>query len=96
MTAQVNAESALAYQVLHDPVTGLANRVALMDRLSQALLALERQPGRLAVLYVDLDHFKEINDTFGHDAGDQVLQRDRASAIAALRVNFRHRRPHRR
>ncbi len=74
VTAQVNAENALAYQVLHDPVTGLANRVALMDRLSQALLALERQPGRLAALYVDLDHFKQINDSFGHDAGDQVLR----------------------
>ena len=73
VTAQIKAENALAYQVLHDPVTGLANRVALMDRLSQALAALERQPGRLAVLFVDLDHFKEINDSFGHDAGDQVL-----------------------
>ena len=73
ITAQVTAENALAYQALHDPVTGLANRVALMDRLSQALAGLERQPGRLAVLYVDLDHFKEINDSFGHDAGDQVL-----------------------
>ena len=73
VTAQIKAENALAYQVLHDPVTGLANRVALMDRLSQALASLERQPGRLAVLYVDLDHFKAINDSFGHDAGDQVL-----------------------
>ena len=73
VTAQIKAENALAYQVLHDPVTGLANRVALMDRLSQALGALEREPGRLAVLYVDLDHFKAINDAFGHDAGDQVL-----------------------
>jgi diguanylate cyclase (GGDEF)-like protein/PAS domain S-box-containing protein len=73
VTAQVKAEDALAYQVLHDPVTGLANRVALMDRLSQALVSLERQPGRLAVLFVDLDHFKEINDSFGHEAGDQVL-----------------------
>ena len=73
ITAQIKAEKALAYQVLHDPVTGLANRVALMDRLSQSLAALERQPGRLAVLYVDLDHFKQINDSFGHDAGDQVL-----------------------
>jgi len=73
VTAQIKAEKALAYQVLHDPVTGLANRAALMDRLSQALAALERQPGRLAVLFVDLDHFKEINDSFGHDAGDQVL-----------------------
>ena len=73
VTAQIKAEKALAYQVLHDPVTGLANRVALMDRLSQALASLERQPGRLAVMYVDLDHFKRINDSFGHDAGDQVL-----------------------
>ncbi len=73
VTAQVKAENALAYQVLHDPVTGLANRAALMDRLFQALAALERQPGRLAVLYVDVDHFKAINDSFGHAAGDQVL-----------------------
>ena len=73
VTAQIKAEKALAYQVLHDPVTGLANRAALMDRLSQALAALERQPGRLAVLFVDLDHFKAVNDSFGHDAGDQVL-----------------------
>ena len=73
VTAQVRAENALAYQVLHDPVTGLANRAALMDRMSQALASLDRQPGRLAVLYVDLDHFKEINDSFGHAAGDQVL-----------------------
>jgi len=73
VTAQIKAEHALAYQVVHDPVTGLANRVALMDRLSQALLTLERQSGRVAVLYVDLDHFKEINDSFGHDVGDQVL-----------------------
>ena len=73
VTAQIRAEKALAYQVLHDPVTGLANRAALMDRLSEALAALERQPGQLAVLFVDLDHFKAINDSFGHDAGDQVL-----------------------
>jgi len=73
VTAQIKAENALAYQVLHDPVTGLANRFALMDRLKQALIAMERLPGRLAVLFVDLDHFKEVNDSFGHDAGDQVL-----------------------
>jgi diguanylate cyclase (GGDEF)-like protein/PAS domain S-box-containing protein len=73
VTAQIKAENALAYQVLHDPVTGLANRAALMDRLPQALFALDREPGQLAVLYVDLDHFKAINDAFGHDAGDQVL-----------------------
>jgi diguanylate cyclase (GGDEF)-like protein/PAS domain S-box-containing protein len=73
VTAQVNAEKALAHQVLHDPLTGLANRLALMDRLPQALLAMERHPSRLAVMFVDLDNFKEINDSFGHDAGDLVL-----------------------
>jgi diguanylate cyclase (GGDEF)-like protein/PAS domain S-box-containing protein len=73
ITAQVEAEKALAYQALHDPVTGLANRAAFMDRLAQAVLDLERHPSALAVLFVDLDHFKEINDSFGHDAGDHVL-----------------------
>src|SRR5665213_1173424 len=73
VTAQIKAENALAYQVLHDPVTGLVNRFALLDRLAQALTAMERLPGRVAVLFVDIDHFKEVNDSFGHDAGDQVL-----------------------
>ena len=73
ITAQIEAEKALAYQALHDPVTGLANRPAFMDRLAQALLELERHPSALAVLFVDLDHFKEINDSYGHDAGDHVL-----------------------
>src|SRR5581483_6385733 len=58
---------------LQDPATGVANRIALTDRLSQALLALERQPGQVALLFIDLDNFKTINDTLGHDVGDQVL-----------------------
>jgi len=73
VTAQVVAERALAHQALHDPVTGLANRVALMDRLAQALVALERRPGRVGLLFIDLDNFKDINDSLGHDAGDRVL-----------------------
>jgi diguanylate cyclase (GGDEF)-like protein/PAS domain S-box-containing protein len=73
VTAQIKAEEALAHQVLHDPVTGLANRISLLDRLRQALVAMERLPGRVAVLFVDLDHFKEVNDSLGHEAGDQVL-----------------------
>ncbi len=73
MTAQVLAEQALAHQALHDAVTGLANRLALMDRLSQALVALDRTHGRVGLIFVDLDNFKAINDSLGHDAGDRVL-----------------------
>ncbi len=73
VTAQIKAERDLAYQVLHDSVTGLANRYCLMDRLTQALVAMERRSGHLAILFLDLDHFKEVNDTYGHDAGDLVL-----------------------
>ncbi len=73
VTAQVEAQRALEYQALHDSVTGLLNRVALTDRLGQAIAALERQPGRFAVLFLDIDNFKSINDTLGHDVGDQAL-----------------------
>jgi diguanylate cyclase (GGDEF)-like protein/PAS domain S-box-containing protein len=73
VTEEVEARRALTRQVLRDPITGVANRIALMDRLAQALLALERQSGSLAVVFVDLDNFKTINDSFGHDVGDQVI-----------------------
>jgi diguanylate cyclase (GGDEF)-like protein/PAS domain S-box-containing protein len=73
VTAEIDAERALVHNALHDSVTGLTNRVALMDRLAQALVALERRPGRVGLLFVDLDNFKEINDSLGHDAGDRVL-----------------------
>jgi diguanylate cyclase (GGDEF)-like protein/PAS domain S-box-containing protein len=68
------AERALAKQALHDPLTGLANRRMLHDRLSTALIRLNRQPGALAVLFLDLDGFKAVNDTCGHDVGDDLLQ----------------------
>jgi diguanylate cyclase (GGDEF)-like protein len=73
ITAQVDAQEALTYQALHDSVTGLANRVALLDRLVQALAALEGRPDRLALLFIDLDDFKSVNDTLGHETGDRVL-----------------------
>jgi diguanylate cyclase (GGDEF)-like protein/PAS domain S-box-containing protein len=73
VTAQVLAEQALAHQALHDPVTGLANRLALMDRLAQALVALDRTHSWVGLLFVDLDNFKRINDSLGHETGDQVL-----------------------
>ena len=85
VTAQVKAEQALTYQALHDQVTGLANRTALQDRLSEALQALERRPGRIALLLVDLDDFKAINDALGHEAGDKVLVEAARRLSRALR-----------
>ena len=64
----------LSHQALHDPLTGLPNRVLLYDRISQALLAAKRTTQPFAILAIDLDGFKAVNDTLGHDGGDVVLQ----------------------
>jgi diguanylate cyclase (GGDEF)-like protein/PAS domain S-box-containing protein len=88
VTEQVEAERSLEHQVLHDAVTGLANRVALMDRLSRALILLERRPGRVGLLFIDVDTFKGINDSLGHDAGDRVLTEiGRRLTSAARRID---------
>ena len=74
ITALKDAEAMLSLQASHDALTGLPNRRLLYDRLSQSLMSLERQAGSLAVLYMDLDRFKPVNDDLGHDAGDRLLQ----------------------
>lgn len=66
-------QARLRHQALHDPLTGLANRVLLLDRLEHAMAASARRPTRPAVLFLDLDHFKAVNDVSGHSAGDQLL-----------------------
>jgi len=73
VTAQVKAEQALSYMALHDPLTGVANRPAFLDRLGRALNALARRPGQVGICFIDLDYFKEINDDRGHEVGDSVL-----------------------
>jgi diguanylate cyclase (GGDEF)-like protein len=65
--------SAGFWSALHDPLTGAANRLLLTDRITLALAATERNGGQVAVLFCDLDDFKAVNDTFGHERGDQVL-----------------------
>ena len=74
VTERVRAEEALAHQALHDSLTGLPNRALLQDRVEQALLAARRHGTSLALLFADLDRFKEVNDTFGHPMGDDLLR----------------------
>jgi diguanylate cyclase (GGDEF)-like protein len=75
----------LQYQALHDPLTGLPNRSLLFDRAEQMLFRSQRQPLAIGALYVDLDNFKDVNDTFGHQLGDQLLRAVGARLATALR-----------
>jgi diguanylate cyclase (GGDEF)-like protein len=73
-TERCDAKAALTFQTLHDVLTGLPNRALFIDRLAQALAVLERHTAKLAVMFIDLDQFKLINDRIDHAAGDSVLK----------------------
>lgn len=73
------------HQALHDPLTGLANRELFGDRVDQAVRRARREGGALAVLYVDLDRFKKVNDELGHEVGNRVLCEVAARLRACLR-----------
>lgn len=64
----------LSHQAHHDSLTGLPNRTLFQDRLKQAIKKAKRNNSKIALLFIDLDHFKEINDSFGHDVGDEILK----------------------
>ena len=81
MQARKAAQEALAHRALHDPLTDLPNRALFWDRLEQAMRLGQRTRSPVAVLILDLDGFKDVNDTFGHTVGDSVLQ------VLASRLN---------
>ena len=85
ITDRKDLEDQLRHQALHDPLTGLPNRVLFVDRLAHALVRRGPKDTGLAVLFVDLDDFKEINDTLGHAVGDELLRLVGARLSAVLR-----------
>lgn len=86
VTERTRAVRAFAHMAMSDPLTGLPNKRLLLDRLEHAIAQRGRREGSVAVLFIDLDGFKEVNDTMGHAAGDAVLQ----AVAARLRTSARH------
>jgi diguanylate cyclase (GGDEF)-like protein/PAS domain S-box-containing protein len=85
ITTQRQLEERLRHDAMHDPLTGLLNRGAFLESLHRACARADRDGHQLGVLYIDLDGFKQINDTFGHGIGDIVL----VEAAHRLRANLR-------
>jgi diguanylate cyclase (GGDEF)-like protein len=78
-------EEQLAHKVLHDSLTGLANRVLFADRMQHALTRISRSKEEIAVLFIDLDRFKGVNDSWGHAAGDDLLVKTSKRVLQCLR-----------
>jgi diguanylate cyclase (GGDEF)-like protein/PAS domain S-box-containing protein len=85
ITRRKDAEDRLAHAALHDALTGLPNRTLILNRAEQMLARARRQHTAVAALFLDLDNFKDINDTLGHEAGDQLLADVAARLTSALR-----------
>ena len=83
ITERRAAEATIRFQAEHDALTGLPNRILLQDRLQQTLLRANRSDEKLALVFLDLDHFKQVNDLQGHQVGDELL-RQVASRLSGL------------
>jgi diguanylate cyclase (GGDEF)-like protein len=87
ITERKRTEQQLNYIATHDTLTGLPNRILFMDRLKMALAQAKRNSQKLAVMMLDLDHFKNVNDTLGHMVGDQLLKEISLRLTSRLRQN---------
>ena len=85
VSSRIQAEERLQYLATRDALTGLPNRLLLQERLGQAIAQAKRNGRRVGVLFIDLDRFKNVNDTLGHRIGDELLKRVTASLSEALR-----------
>jgi diguanylate cyclase len=81
-----NARDELAFKAAHDALTGLINRAAILEHLDRELARCAREKGSVAVLLADLDHFKKINDTYGHATGDEVLRETAHRLLNSVRI----------
>ncbi|KWO73393.1 EAL domain-containing protein [Burkholderia ubonensis] len=87
ITQRRQAEERLGYLATHDVLTGLANRTLFEERLAHAIVQAKRRSRKVAVMYVDLDRFKLVNDTLGHNAGDEVLKVVAGRIVAGVRAS---------
>lgn len=87
ITARKRYEERIRYQALYDDLTGLPNRAFLKDRIALEIARTRRSHTRFALMYLNLDRFKRINDTYGHEAGDAVLQETARRLKQAVRAD---------
>ncbi len=86
VTDRKSAEEQIRFMALHDALTKLPNRTLLMDRLAQIILHAERDRGHVTVIFIDLDNFKLVNDSLGHNAGDTLLKTVAERMVACVRA----------
>ncbi len=85
ITEQRENEQMIAYQAYHDALTGLPNRLLFLDRVKSSLSRIRREGKKLCIMFIDLDNFKRVNDSFGHNVGDMLLQGVAIRLISCLR-----------